>query len=196
MMTLVKRETEAAQRGEPARIIAKMNALVDREIIEALYRASQAGVKIDLIVRGTCCLRPGVPEISENITVRSIVGRFLEHCRIFYFENGGDPKVFIGSADWMPRNFFRRIEVVTPVEETALRDRIINQILAVQLGDTAKATFLKPDGLYAPAATVKPGAGRNSQSEFMALALGESMPRRKAAAKRKFPVIRLEPRPR
>jgi polyphosphate kinase len=196
MMTLVKRETEAAQRGEPARIIAKMNALVDREIIEALYRASQAGVKIDLIVRGTCCLRPGVPEISENITVRSIVGRFLEHCRIFYFENGGDPKVFIGSADWMPRNFFRRIEVVTPVEETALRDRIINQILAVQLGDTAKATFLKPDGLYAPAATVKPGAGRNSQSEFMALALGESVPRRKAPIKRKFPVIRLEAPPR
>jgi polyphosphate kinase len=195
MMTLVKREAEAAQRGEPSRIIAKMNALVDREIIEALYRASQAGVKIDLIVRGTCCLRPGVPEVSENITVRSIVGRFLEHCRIFYFENAGQPKVFIGSADWMPRNFFRRIEIVTPVEEPALRDRIIQQILALQLADTAKASLLGSDGTYAPA-QAKPGSGRNSQSEFMALALGESMPRRKAAAKRKFPVIRLEPRPR
>jgi polyphosphate kinase len=195
MMGLIKREAEAAQRGEASRIIAKMNALVDREIIEALYRASQAGVKIDLIVRGTCCLRPGVPEVSENITVRSIVGRFLEHCRIFYFENSGQPKVFIGSADWMPRNFFRRIEVVTPVDDPGLRDRVIHQILGVQLADTAKAHLLGADGQYSPVPHPKPGAGRNSQNEFMALALGESRPRRKAATKRKYPVIRLEPRP-
>ena len=108
------RGAERARRGCPPRIIAKMNSLVDREIIEALYRASQAGVKIDLIVRGICCLRPGVQGVSENITVRSIVDRFLEHSRIYYFENGCQPEVFIGSADWMPRNFFRRIEVAVP----------------------------------------------------------------------------------
>lgn len=196
MMALIKAEAEAAQKGQPARIMAKMNALVDREIIEALYRASQAGVKIELIVRGTCCLRPGMPEVSENIHVRSIVGRFLEHCRIFYFENAGQPKVFIGSADWMPRNFFRRIEVVTLVEDPALRDRIINQILAVQLADTSKASVLGPDGIYASPTAPKGQAARNSQNEFMALALGDSKPRRKnAAARQRMPVIRLEPRP-
>src|SRR6202012_5024261 len=106
------------------------NSLVDPEVITALYAASQAGVEIDLIIRGICCLRPGVEGVSEKIRVRSIVGRFLEHSRIFYFENGGTPKVFLGSADWMPRNFFRRIEIVFPIEEPALRDRIVNQILS------------------------------------------------------------------
>jgi polyphosphate kinase len=177
MMLHIRHETASAAAKKPARIIAKMNSLVDREIIEALYAASQAGVKIDLIIRGICCLRPGITGVSENISVRSIVGRYLEHSRIFYFENGGEPKVFVGSADWMPRNFFRRIEVIFPVEEPALRDRIVNQILATQLADQAKASLLQPDGSYVRPAGKKDQA-RNSQAEFMALALGESKARR------------------
>jgi polyphosphate kinase len=179
MMSLIEKEMANATAKKPARIIAKMNALVDREIIVALYRASQAGVKIDLIVRGICCLRPGVPGMSENISVRSIVGRFLEHSRIFYFENGGTPKVFLGSADWMPRNFFRRVEIVFPVVDAALRDRIINQILAPQLADTAKASLLGPDGLYTRPVIATKEERRSSQNEFMAQALGDSKPRKK-----------------
>jgi polyphosphate kinase len=179
MMALIKRETDNALAKKPARIIAKMNALVDREIICALYRAAQAGVKIDLIIRGICCLRPGLPGISENITVRSIVGRFLEHSRIFYFENGGEAKVFVGSADWMPRNFFRRIEIVFPIEDATIRDRIVKQILATQLADTAKASLLGPDGSYTRPTVAKESERRNSQAEFMALALGESKTRKK-----------------
>jgi polyphosphate kinase len=186
---LIKQEADNAHAKKPARIIAKMNSLVDPDIIESLYRASQAGVKIDLIVRGICCLRPGVEGVSENITVRSIVGRFLEHSRISYFENGGVPKVFVGSADWMQRNFFRRIEVVFPIEDPALRDRIINQILATQLADNSKASFLGPDGSYARRLAKKEEL-RNSQTEFMALALGESKARRaKTKAKRVYPKI-------
>src|SRR5436190_2499608 len=132
----------------PARIVAKMNALVDREIIEALYRASQAGVKVELIVRGICCLRPGIAGVSENISVRSIVGRFLEHSRIFYFENDGQPKMYLGSADWMPRNFFRRIEIVFPIEDAALCKRIVEQILAAHLADNMKASVLDSEGVY------------------------------------------------
>jgi polyphosphate kinase len=192
MMGLIKKEHDNATAKKPARIIAKMNSLVDREIIEALYAASQAGVKIDLIVRGICCLRPGVEGISENITVRSVVGRFLEHSRIFYFENGGTPKVFLGSADWMPRNFFRRIEVVFPIEEPALRDRIVNQILAIQLADNAKASLLGSDGTYQPHSTRKDASGRSSQAEFMALALGESKARRSGRpAKRAYTKIEI-----
>ncbi len=179
MMQLIKRETDNALLKRPARIIAKMNALVDREIIVALYRASQAGVKIDLIIRGICCLRPGMPGISENISVRSIVGRFLEHSRIFYFENEGDPKVYVGSADWMPRNFFRRVEIVFPIEDPALRDRMIKQILGTQLSDTAKASILGPDGVYTRLPATKESDRRSSQAEFMALALGESKARKK-----------------
>ncbi len=178
MMGLIKKEREHAVAKKPARIIAKMNSLVDREIIEALYAASQAGVKIDLIVRGICCLRPGVEGMSENISVRSIVGRFLEHSRIFYFENSGAPKVFVGSADWMPRNFFRRIEVVFPIEDPTLRDRIVNQILAAQLADNAKASILASDGSYSRPAVKKDTDARSCQAEFMALALGESKARR------------------
>ena len=179
MLALIKREADHAQKGLPARIVAKMNALVDREAIEALYRASQAGVKIELIVRGVCCLRPQVPGVSENITVRSIVGRFLEHSRIFYFENAGQPKMFIGSADWMPRNFFRRIEVVAPVEDSAVRDRILTQLLDPQLADNTKASLLNADGTYTAPAAPRAAQARNSQSEFMARALGDSKPRRK-----------------
>ena len=117
-------------------------------MIEALYRASAAGVKIDLIVRGICCLRPGLKGVSENITVRSIVDRFLEHSRIYYFENACQPQVFISSADWMPRNFFRRIELAIPVEDGVLRERLISEVLAVSLADNAKARFLHADGSY------------------------------------------------
>jgi polyphosphate kinase len=178
IMALIKKETENAEAKKPSRIIAKMNSLVDTEVIEALYSASQAGVKIDLIIRGICCLKPGVAGLSENITVRSIIGRFLEHSRIFYFENGGTPKVYLGSADWMPRNFFRRIEIVFPVEEPALRDRIVNQILATQLADNVKASILHSDGSYVRAAVKKDSQQRSSQGEFMALAVGEAKARR------------------
>jgi len=136
-------------------------------------------VKVDLIVRGICCLRPGIPGVSENITVRSIVGRFLEHSRIFYFANGSDPQVFIGSADWMPRNFFRRIETVVPVEEPVLRKRIIDEILGAQLADNAKASVLNEDGTYARVLRPKGAVPRHSQEEFMMLSSGETKRRRK-----------------
>jgi len=191
MMALIKKETENALAKKPAQIIAKMNALVDREIIVALYHASQAGVQIDLIIRGICCLRPGLPGISENIRVRSIVGRFLEHSRIFYFGNGGAPKVFVGSADWMPRNFFRRVEIVFPIEDPALRDRVVNQILATQLVDSAKAWLLNSDGTYHRPAALKESDRRSSQTEFMALALGESSPRKKNRTRKATPPAKL-----
>src|SRR5260370_23406874 len=130
ILKLIERETENARRGLPARIIAKMNSLVDEKAIEALYRASQSGVRIDLIVRGICCLRPGVKGVSDNITVRSIVDRFLEHSRIFYFENACQPEIFLSSADWMPRNFFRRIEIGIPIEDGNLRERLTSEILS------------------------------------------------------------------
>jgi polyphosphate kinase len=182
MMRFIEREIANAKAGKAARIIAKMNALVDREAIEALYRASQAGVKIDLIVRGICCLRPGIEGVSENITVRSIVGRFLEHSRVIYFENGGDPQVFVGSADWMPRNFFRRIETMFPIEDAGLRRRIAEQLLATQLADNMKASVLNSDGRYERMSRVKGEPPRSSQDEFMALALGEAKPRRRQRA--------------
>jgi polyphosphate kinase len=184
IMRFVEREITHAKAGKPARIMAKMNALVDREVIEALYRASQAGVKIELIVRGICCLRPGIKGVSENITVRSIVGRFLEHSRIIYFENSGDSQVFVGSADWMPRNFFRRIETVFPIEDAALRRRIVDQILGAQLADSVKASVLNADGKYERVPRAKGEPPRNSQDDFMSLALGEATPRRRQRAQR------------
>ena len=147
-----------------------MNSLVEPELIEALYRASQAGVKIDLIVRGICCLKPGVKGVSENITVRSIVDRFLEHSRIYYFENACQPEVFLGSADWMPRNLFRRIEVVFPVEDGNVRERIIREVLAVSLADNVKARFLSADGTYHKATMNNGARSHRSQIEFVALA--------------------------
>ena len=177
--SLIQREAENAQKKKPARIIAKMNSLSDANTIEALYRASQAGVKIELIVRGICCLRPGVPGLSENITVRSIVGRFLEHSRIFYFENGGKPEVYMGSGDWMSRNFYNRVELVVPVEDETLRGRIVNQILAGQLADNTKAWLLDSEGGYTQAPHAEGEQKRDSQSEFMALALGEVKATRK-----------------
>jgi polyphosphate kinase len=147
MLGKIAREAEHARAGKPARIIAKMNSLVDPQSIEALYRASQAGVNIDLIVRGICALRPGLPGVSERISVRSIVGRFLEHSRVFYFENAGDPELYCASADWMERNFFRRVEVAFPIEPPQLRERILRD-LDVYLGDNTQAWRLACDGLY------------------------------------------------
>lgn len=147
VLGLIAREAENALRGRPAGIRATMNALVDEDVIEALYRASRAGVKIQLAVRGICCLRPGVPEISENIEVHTVVDRFLEHARICRFENGGHPEVYIASADWMPRNFHRRIELLIPITDPAARARL-NEVLEVSWADNAKAWELTSDGSY------------------------------------------------
>jgi polyphosphate kinase len=145
---LVEREAEHARQGRPARIIAKMNALLDKNVVKALYRASQAGVEMELLVRGICALRPGIRGLSDRIRVRSIVGRFLEHSRIYYFENGDDPEVYLGSADWMPRNLHERVEVLFPLKNPLLRDRVIHEILAAYLADNVKARFLQKDGRY------------------------------------------------
>jgi polyphosphate kinase len=148
VVELIDREGRNAEEGKAARIIVKMNALVEASVIDALYEASQAGVQVDLVIRGTCCLRPGLPGISDNIRVVSIVDKFLEHSRIFYFENDGDPEIFLASADWMPRNFFRRIEVMFPVLEPALKTRIVEEILEMVLADNVKARLLQPDETY------------------------------------------------
>ncbi|WP_040949167.1 polyphosphate kinase 1 [Gorillibacterium massiliense] len=144
---LIMRETLNARQGKPARIIAKVNSLSNQEIIDHLYEASQAGVKIDLIIRGVCCLRPGVPGLSETITVRSIIDRFLEHSRLFYFENGGAPEAYLSSADWMTRNLTRRVEVMCPVRNTHTRDTLFN-ILKLHLKDSAKARHLQANGSF------------------------------------------------
>ena len=143
----IRREADNARAGKPARIIAKINSLVDETVIKALYTASNAGVKIDLIVRGICCLRAGVPGMSENITVRSITGRFLEHSRIFYFYNEGHEDIYLASADWMPRNLNRRVELLFPIEDPDCRARV-KEVLDVELADTVRAHFLSPDGTY------------------------------------------------
>jgi len=148
MLDLIERETENAQAGRPARIAAKINRLTDLDTIDALYRASQAGVKIDLIVRGACMLRPGVPGLSETVHVRSIVGRFLEHSRIFYFQNGGEDEVYIGSADWMARNMDRRVEVVVPILDPHLQSYLKDIVLPAYLRDNVKARILTSDGTY------------------------------------------------
>ena len=151
-------------------IIAKMNALVDPELIEALYEASRAGVKVDLLVRGLCCLRPGIAGMSENIRVVSVVDRFLEHSRIYYFRAGGQRKLYLSSADWMPRNFYSRYEVAFPVKDPQLKKYVHDTILGKGLADNQKAWVLRPDGSYA---RVTPGPGATlirSQTFFEALA--------------------------
>lgn len=147
LLEMIKREEALGSNG---RLIFKCNSLVDGEMIRALYRASQAGVKIDLIIRGICCLRPGIPGVSDNIQVMSIVGRFLEHSRIYYFHNGGEPEIYMGSADLMPRNLDRRVEVLFPIEEPDLRRDVVENILAVSLRDTEKSHILQADGRYVP----------------------------------------------
>jgi len=166
---LIAREAEHAAAGQPARIIAKMNALVDKATIDALYRASQAGVKIDLIVRGICCLVPGMPGLSENIRVRSLVGRFLEHARVFYFENaGGEPAVYAGSADWMPRNFIRRVEALYPIADPELRRWVAEKLLPGELRDTENAEELHCNGAYRRVTRIKGEGAYNLHAQLMA----------------------------
>jgi polyphosphate kinase len=155
-IALIDREARYAKRGNPARIVAKVNALVDPPMIQALYRASQAGVEIDLIVRGQCALVPGLRGVSSRIRVRSIVGRFLEHSRVFYFENGGAPEIYLGSADWMQRNLYERVEVLFPLKNPELRRRITEEVLPAYLADTRTARELGSDGKYS-----RPRRGRN-----------------------------------
>jgi polyphosphate kinase len=173
ILKLIAREAEHARAGRPAAIVVKMNALLDRPTIEALYAASNAGVEIDLIIRGMCALRPGVKGMSERIRVRSIVGRFLEHSRIFSFANGGRPEVFCGSADWMQRNLVERCEVVFPVDDPALAARLREEILGAYLKDNVKARLLQPDGVYVRAP--KDGPAFSSQDHLMAIAATESV---------------------
>jgi polyphosphate kinase len=177
LLRLIDREREHAARGEEARIIGKLNALVDATMIAALYDASKAGVKVDLVVRGICCLRPGLEGVSENIRVRSIVGRFLEHARALYFRNGGAHEVYLSSADWMPRNLDRRVELLFPVEERELADLVL-RILELQLTDDVKARELGKDGRWS---RVPEGERRtNSQKATYDLLrrLGRGTPRR------------------
>ncbi len=167
ILELIEREAQRARKGEPSRIIAKVNALVDPVVIRALYGASQAGVEIDLLVRGICCLRPGVPGVSERIRVFSIVDRFLEHTRAFAFGVGPSADVFISSADWMPRNFHRRVEVMAPVEDPALKTRILDEVLGLGLKDNVKARQLQSDGLYVPIALQLDGVAVRSQAVLL-----------------------------
>ncbi len=166
-IALIDEQAERARQGKKSRIVAKLNSLVDRLTIEALYRASQAGVPIDLVIRGICCLRPGLPGISENIRVRSIVGRFLEHSRILVFGEGVKQQVFLSSADWMPRNFDRRVEVMFPVEAEDLRRRIVEEIVPAYLGDNSRARILLADGQYARAERRDSETARRSQTELL-----------------------------
>ena len=169
VLELIEREAQKAKKGEPARIIGKMNALVDPVTIRALYAASQAGVEIDLLVRGICCLRPGVPGVSERIRVISVVDRFLEHARVFAFGTGAATDVFISSADWMPRNFHRRVEVMAPVEDPALKLRLLDEVMGLGLKDNVKARQLQPDGSYLPRPLALDGQTIRSQTMMLEL---------------------------
>jgi polyphosphate kinase len=173
ILALIEREQRHAEAGRPARIIAKLNALVEPEVIEALYAASSAGVAIDIIVRGTCCLRPGVPRVSENIRVRSLVGRFLEHARVFLFGNGGETNIYLSSADWMERNFFHRVEACFPVTRKPLQRRLLAD-LELELRDNRQAWTLQPDGhwLRLPQDDAAPVSAQDTR--LLALAQGVS----------------------
>lgn len=174
VLELIQRETEHAKAGRPAGIIAKMNALLDKNVIQMLYKASQAGVKIDLSVRGMCSLRPGVPGVSDNIVVRSVVGRFLEHSRIFYFENGSDDEVYISSADWMPRNLYERVEVMCPLLDPVLKNRVKDEILAAYLADNVKARILDRNGNYTRIPRRRGQAAFSSQDFLISVAEGNA----------------------
>ncbi|GAB4157449.1 MAG: polyphosphate kinase 1 [Cyanobacteria bacterium J069] len=173
MTALIRREIEQAKAGKPAKIVAKMNSLVDPGMIKTLYEASQAGVEIDLIIRGMCCLKPGLPGVSDRIRVISIIGRYLEHSRIFHFHNGGDAEYYIGSADWMPRNLDRRVEAVTPIEDPALK-KLLKEILDTTLDDNRQAWELQPDGTYVQRHPAADEPVRSSQEAFMQRAIEQS----------------------
>ena len=181
-LKLIEREAENAKQGNPAHIMGKMNALCDPVIMAALYYASSCGVKIELLVRGICCLRVGIPGVSENIQVRSIVGDFLEHSRIFYFYNGGHEEIFMGSADWMPRNLDRRVEIVFPVEDERIKGEVMH-VLDLEFKDNVKAHLLLPDGTYVK----QDKRGKvliNSQMEFCREAREKAVQKKKKEKKR------------
>ena len=182
---LIRRETEHALAGSGGRIIAKMNSVCDSDIIKALYKASMAGVRIDLIVRGICCLRSGVENVSENITVRSVVGTYLEHARIFYFHNGGNEEIYCGSADWMPRNLERRVEILFPVENEELKEEL-RQILQIQLDDNVKAYIQQPDGSYVKARRHSGQESIHAQEIFCQMAYNEAKKRSETFNERVF----------
>ncbi len=190
LMKLIERERDHARAGRPAHIVVKLNSLVDQEIIEKLYEASGAGVKIDLIVRGICCLRPKVPGLSENIRVLSIVGRFLEHSRIYYFQNNDEPVVYLASADWMPRNFVRRVELAFPIEDPVLRDELINEVLPRFLNDRVKARELQADGTYLRLQSEEGKPRSQAQLHFRERSRGQA---RKLAEAQRTPAVQLAP---
>ncbi|MDP3235337.1 MAG: polyphosphate kinase 1 [Myxococcales bacterium] len=195
VLELIEREAQKAKKGEPARIIGKMNALVDPVTIRALYAASQAGVEIDLLVRGICCLRPGVPGVSERIRVISVVDRFLEHARVFSFGTGPATDVFISSADWMPRNFHRRVEVMAPVEDPALKLRLLDEVMGLGLKDNVKARQLQPDGSYLPRPLALDGQTIRSQTMMLELVKRQSPATAEPVLRHvASPVEKLEPR--
>ncbi|HJW76491.1 MAG TPA: polyphosphate kinase 1 [Thermoleophilia bacterium] len=171
---LVRREIEHQKAGRRGHLLFKMNALVDRPMTRLLYEASRAGVQVDLLVRGICCLRPGVPGVSDNIRVVSIVGRFLEHSRVYYFGNGGDPTILLGSADLMPRNLNRRVEILFPVRDPGIKARLRDEILATYLADTMKARLMRPDGSYERVTPAAAEESLESQAALLALAAGGS----------------------
>ena len=189
---LIDEQAERARQGRPSWIFAKFNALVDYRVIEALYRASSAGVPIDLVIRGICCLRPRMPGISDNIRVRSVVDRFLEHSRVYVFSPGDEARVYLASADWMPRNFYRRVEVMFPVEAPDLRDRILNEIIPAYLRDNVKSRVLRPDGTYERLVPAEGETRHRCQEEL--LALRETLPALEPAAANGFALEALEPR--
>jgi len=193
MVEKIEKEAAFQKAGKNGRIIAKINGLLEPVMVQALYRASQAGVKIDIICRGICALRPGLPDISDHIKVSSIVDRFLEHSRIFYFGNGGDPLVYTGSADWMDRNLSRRVEVVFPIEQPNLKQRLIQEILATSLADNVKFRELLPDGSYRRK-TLEPGQIRlRSQERFLEMAAQNVI--RRMAEEQTPPIPYIKPRP-
>jgi polyphosphate kinase len=167
LVAAIRNEAKLAAAGKPGRVIAKMNALLEPIIIDELYAASQAGVKIDLIVRGVCALRPAMAGLSENIRVRSVIGRFLEHSRVFYFGNDGAEDVYLSSADWMDRNFFRRIELCFPVLDPALKRRVIREGLQPYLDDNCQTWVMNADGGYEPLKPRRGGRRRAAQEELL-----------------------------
>jgi len=191
VLGLISRETEHARAGRPARITGKMNSLVDADVIRSLYVASQAGVEIDLCVRGICCLRPGVKSVSERIRVHAVLDRFLEHSRIFHFANGGSDEVYLSSADWMPRNFRRRVEVMWPVLDESLKRRVIDEILGTMRADTAKGWLLSADGGYVR--NVPEEKPLRSQYRFMEFARERARDKKEEVPRQLVPAVAPSP---